>query len=152
MNQTISTVLRVLATLVIAAAACWLSGVQLVLRSLLLVPAFVGLAIAMWAYKLNPEGGRVGPAPTPSKPITTGPYRLMRHPMYVGQFLAIAFFMWYSAGFWAAFAVALFAEIMFREFMWREAGSPPQKENPRRAVKVVVEREAPPVLPEQSAG
>jgi protein-S-isoprenylcysteine O-methyltransferase Ste14 len=148
----ISTVLRVLAMLVIAATACWLSGVQLVLRSLLLVPAFVGLTMALWAYKLNPEGGKVGPAPTPSTPIRTGPYRLMHHPMYVGQFFAIAFFTWYSAGFWAAFAVALFAEIVFREFMWREAGSPPQKENPRRAPAAAAEREAPQSLRGQSAG
>jgi protein-S-isoprenylcysteine O-methyltransferase Ste14 len=119
--------LRLLATLAIAAAACWLSGVAIALRSLLLVPGFLALAFAVWANRSNPEGGKIGPAPMPLTPVKTGPYRFVRHPMYVGQSLAMVFFMWYAAGFWAAFSIGLLAEIIFREYIWREEGSPSAK-------------------------
>jgi protein-S-isoprenylcysteine O-methyltransferase Ste14 len=119
--------LRFLATLAIAATACWLSGVTFELRSLLLVPGFLALAFTVWANRSNPEGGKIGPAPVPLAPVKTGPYRFFRHPMYIGQSLAMVFFMWYGAGFWAAFSIGLLAEIIFREYIWREEGSPSAK-------------------------
>jgi protein-S-isoprenylcysteine O-methyltransferase Ste14 len=130
MKSTVLTLLRVLTTIGIAAVACWMSGVALERRSLLLVPAFVGLALALWANKLNPEGGKVGPAPLPANAVKSGPYRIVSHPMYVGQACAVVFFMWYAAGFWAAFALGLITEVMFREYIWREEGSPAPKPNP----------------------
>src|SRR5690348_5878093 len=107
MMKTALYALRIVVTVSIFALACRLSGVTWALRSLLLVPAFSGLALAVWANHLNPEGGKVGPMPIPANPVRTGPYRFFRHPMYVGQYIAIVFFTWYSAGFWSAFAIAV---------------------------------------------
>jgi protein-S-isoprenylcysteine O-methyltransferase Ste14 len=129
MGNPLVSALRVLATLAIGAAVCWLSGVTIALRSLLLVPGFLGLGLAVWANRVNPEGGKIGPGPMPIALVKTGPYRLVRHPMYVGQSLGMVFFMWYAAGFWAAFSLGLLAEIIFREYIWREEGSPSVRPN-----------------------
>ncbi|WP_438009593.1 hypothetical protein WME89_13480 [Sorangium sp. So ce321] len=119
------TIFRVLATLSMVVLVCWLTGAHEAPgeKQLLLIPGFLGLGIAVWAAKLNPQGAKIGPAPLPSKLIEHGPYRRIAHPMYTGQWMAVTFFMWYGAGFWAAFSIALLSEIMFREYVWREQGA-----------------------------
>ncbi|WP_316410431.1 hypothetical protein [Mesoterricola sediminis] len=102
-------------------------------RFLLLILGFAGIALTSWAAKLNPKGARIGPSPVPFKFVRTGPYRWFTHPMYVGQWLAVTCFMWYGAGFWAAFSISIVSELVFREWIWRENGSPDAKSDPTQA-------------------
>jgi len=94
------------------------------LRYFLLMIGFLGMALMIWSVRVNPKGGQRGPTPIPQEPIKVGPYRYIKHPMYVSQWMMVTFFMWYAAGFWAAFAISTVAELLFREWIWRENGSP----------------------------
>lgn len=83
------------------------------------VCAIVGLGLVMWAGVSLPEGTVLFPLPI--KAISTaGPYRFLRHPMYVGNVLAIAGFAGLAAGVWNALAVGGLAELVMREWAWRE--------------------------------
>lgn len=122
MKRVLISFLKRAGSVVLFGTVCWLSGVKVELRSCLLVAGVLGLVLAAWAARINPQGARVGPYPLPAERITRGPYRFVPHPMYVGQTIGVAFFMWYAAGFWAAMAISILAEILFREYIWRERG------------------------------
>jgi protein-S-isoprenylcysteine O-methyltransferase Ste14 len=51
--------------------------------------ALAGFALAAWAYRAL--GAAFSPFPEPrGERVTTGPYRYLRHPMYVGGILVFA--------------------------------------------------------------
>ncbi len=85
---------------------------------------WVGVYLTVWANGENPRGAVTGPAPLPPgvPRITTGPYRFLKHPMYVGQWLTIVGGVGLGGG-WAVISVGLLAGLMFVEWAWREGGS-----------------------------
>lgn len=79
-----------------------------------------GWALATWArLTLMPHGVVDFPVPVQGR-VTTGPYRWLAHPMYVGTTLAVAGCAGLAAGAWNAVAVGTVAELLLREWAWRE--------------------------------
>lgn len=99
--------------------------------------AFVvlGLALAAWAQFSLPSDTAMYPQPMPDTKVTRlgivtfsptcrGPYRWMRHPMYIGNILLLTGLGGLAAGTWNALAFMTLAEMMMREWAWRERVSP----------------------------
>jgi protein-S-isoprenylcysteine O-methyltransferase Ste14 len=50
----------------------------------------IGLALVVWAVKAMKRNGNVTPVPKKnSRLVTTGPYKYIRHPMYIAQIIAV---------------------------------------------------------------
>lgn len=84
--------------------------------------ALVGLALASWACAVNPEGAKTISG-VPTRIITTGPYRYLRHPMYVGTWLLVVGLGGLAAGWANAFAHGTLAEMLIRDWIGREPSS-----------------------------
>lgn len=84
--------------------------------------AFVGFALASWATYHNPKGAVHPPGRRPwgQGVISSGPYRWLRHPMYIGNWMLIAGFAGMAAGPLNAIAVGLLAELLMREWAMRD--------------------------------
>ena len=86
-----------------------------------LVLAVAGLTLAVWAGVVNPRGGASkcdDPQTWPT--VTRGPYRFLRHPMYVGTWVMVVGFAGLAAGFWNCLAVGTIAELLLRDWSRRE--------------------------------
>jgi len=90
--------------------------------------AAVGVLLTLWATAVNPIGAMSPPAPRPPHValVTRGPYRWLRHPMYVGQWLMVVGCAGLAAGIWNAVAIGIVAELVFLDWCARE--------DPRRKV------------------
>lgn len=82
----------------------------------------VGFALGVWALRSLPPGTNLLPVPIVDR-CARGPYRFLRHPMYVGQWLVIVGAAGLAAGWWNAFAVGTVAELVMREWAARETGA-----------------------------
>jgi len=84
--------------------------------------ASTGGLLVVWAGYHNPIGIKEVAAPLPpGRPrITTGPYRWLRHPIYLGDWLLIVGLAGLAAGFWNAFAMSILAELLLRDWALRE--------------------------------
>lgn len=90
--------------------------------------AIGGFMLLCWASAWNPRGACDGPRPLdPRKRTARGPYRVLRHPMYVGQWLTLVGVGGLAAGFWNALAFGLLASLLFMDWAWRETGSPAER-------------------------
>jgi len=50
----------------------------------------IGIALVVWAVKAMKRNGNVTPVPKAhASLITSGPYRFIRHPMYIAQIIAV---------------------------------------------------------------
>jgi len=81
-----------------------------------------GFLLTAWAVWTNPSGAMAGPTPLPpgTLRLTTGPYRWMRHPMYLGQWCLIVGCAGLAAGAWNAAALGVVADLLFRDWILRE--------------------------------
>lgn len=79
--------------------------------------ATLGSLLTIWATAYNPKGAMLLPGPRSrgTKLITAGPYRWLKHPMYIGEWLMITGFAGVDSV-WTAIAVGLLAELMLREW------------------------------------
>jgi protein-S-isoprenylcysteine O-methyltransferase Ste14 len=82
----------------------------------------VGGLLTLWAMVTNPAGAIGGPDPLPIGvvPITTGPYRWLTHPMYIGEWLTIVGCAGLAAGIWNAIALGLVTDLLLRDWILRE--------------------------------
>jgi protein-S-isoprenylcysteine O-methyltransferase Ste14 len=79
----------------------------------------VGLLLVLWAARSLPAGTSLWPVPIVAR-TDAGPYRYLRHPMYVGNLLLIVGLAGLAAGIWNALAVGTVAELLMREWAARE--------------------------------
>ncbi len=77
------------------------SRVPLWLAILSQVLVFVGLLITLWVMKENSFASRIVQVEEGQKVISTGPYRLVRHPMYFGAVLMLLFTPLALGSWWA---------------------------------------------------
>ena len=82
----------------------WPASVQGVLSVVGAVLAVAGGAFAVWAARTLGRSLTPFPKPVPNGLVTTGPFRIVRHPVYTG---AIAFFVGYSL--WATIPALVLA-------------------------------------------
>jgi protein-S-isoprenylcysteine O-methyltransferase Ste14 len=61
----------------------------------------IGYLMVLWVFKTNTYTSRIVEVETGQKVITTGPYAIVRHPMYVGAFLTYAFTPLALGSYWA---------------------------------------------------
>ena len=79
----------------------------------------VGTGQIWWAHVSLPPG--TSPLPVPVRTRTTaGPYRFLRHPMYVGNVLVVMGVGGLAAGYWNAAALGLLAILVMGEWAGRE--------------------------------
>lgn len=60
-----------------------------------------GYALVVWVFKENPYASRVIEVEKGQTVVTTGPYRIVRHPMYLGAMLMYAFTPLALGSYWA---------------------------------------------------
>jgi protein-S-isoprenylcysteine O-methyltransferase Ste14 len=60
-----------------------------------------GYLMVLWVFKTNTYTSRIVEVEAGQKVITTGPYAIVRHPMYVGAFLTYAFTPLALGSYWA---------------------------------------------------
>jgi protein-S-isoprenylcysteine O-methyltransferase Ste14 len=78
----------------------------------------VGWTVIIWCFRDFLVKGRGTPAPfdPPRELVTTGPYRYVRNPMYVGvEFALLGNFLWF--GYWWMLAYAAFLFAMSHHFI-----------------------------------
>lgn len=89
----------------------------------------LGLALGIWARVSLPAGTVQFPVPLRgqnpyyyevSTLTTRGPYRWLRHPMYLGNIALVTGLGGLGGGFWNALALMTLAELVMREWAWRE--------------------------------
>lgn len=95
----------------------------------------LGLALAAWAHYALPAGTVMFPVPVRGaldlgraagdpiitvSPTTRGPYRWLRHPMYVGNIALVTGLGGLGGGIWTALALFTLAEMVMREWAYRE--------------------------------
>lgn len=80
----------------------------------------VGLVLVVWATSLNPKGAASSPDDPPGRVVTTGPYRWLRHPIYVGQWLVIAGLGGWASGLAGCLCAGYLAELLFSDWTTRE--------------------------------
>ena len=69
----------------------------------------------LWACKALPEGTDMRPI-QPLYRIKTGPYRFLKHPMYVGNVAIVAGLAGLAAGAWNALAVGSVAKMLMQHW------------------------------------
>jgi len=79
----------------------------------------VGVVLSTWAYMTLPSKTPMFPVPIVNR-VTSGPYRWMKHPGYVGNTLLLAGLAGLAAGWWNALAIGMLAELLMKEWAWRE--------------------------------
>lgn len=82
------------------------------------VAALGGFVLSCWAAYLNKNWG--GPDSHSPQWITAGPYKYLKHPMYVGNWLAIAGCAGLAAGWWNVLAVGECTFLLLYEWILRE--------------------------------
>ena len=60
-----------------------------------------GYLMVMWVFKTNTYTSRIVEVEAGQKVISTGPYAIVRHPMYVGAFFTYAFSPLALGSYWA---------------------------------------------------
>lgn len=84
------------------------------------VAAVVGVLLMVWAAWHNPRGaGRPPELLHYFVRVTSGPYRYLKHPMYVGAWLTVTGLALVDSV-WTALAVGTVAELLLREWAMRE--------------------------------
>ena len=103
-------------------AALLATGPWLARAPVWLVLQCAGIALGAWAVASLPlRQLRVTPEPAPAAELVTrGPFRLIRHPMYLAVLMAAAAlaadaFSWPRLGIWLALAVVLHAKLAREE-------------------------------------
>lgn len=61
----------------------------------------IGYLMVLWVFKANTYTSRIIEVEAGQKVVSTGPYALVRHPMYVGAFLTYAFSPLALGSYWA---------------------------------------------------
>lgn len=79
----------------------------------------VGVALAAWAMAVNPYAGSL-PEYSCHPRTRRGPYRWMRHPIYMGEFTAACGLAGLAAGWWNVLAVGLVADLLLADWIKRE--------------------------------
>jgi protein-S-isoprenylcysteine O-methyltransferase Ste14 len=80
-----------------------------------------GWLLTLWAAVTLARAGVTDWRPGPiRRRVTTGPYRWLRHPMYVGHVCCVAGLLGLAAGFWAALAGMKVTELLVTEWASRE--------------------------------
>ena len=79
----------------------------------------LGAFLVLWAELTLPEDVDPRPVP-PKKLVLTGPYSLMKHPMYVGNVSVLAGFAGMGGGVWAALAVGFLTKLLMQDWISRE--------------------------------
>jgi protein-S-isoprenylcysteine O-methyltransferase Ste14 len=60
-----------------------------------------GYLLVMWVFRVNTHTSRIVEVEAGQKVVSTGPYAIVRHPMYVGAFLTYAFTPLALGSYWA---------------------------------------------------
>jgi len=68
-----------------------------------------------------PKGTNLAPVP-PKERISTGAYRFLTHPMYVGNVLFVSGLGGMAAGLWNALAIGFSVEMLMRHWVSLENG------------------------------
>lgn len=78
-----------------------------------------GVIFASWAGMSLPPGTSLKPQP-PKQRTSRGPYRWMRHPMYLGNILVVAGLFGVAGGIWHAIAGWVLTDLVMRDWKLRE--------------------------------
>ncbi len=88
------------------------------------VVTLAGLALVTWSWLALPEGTDMMPVP-PVKRVSAGPYRFLKHPMYVGNVAFVAGLAGLNGGgaggLFAALAVGFLAKMLMQYWAGLEA-------------------------------
>jgi len=77
----------------------------------------IGYLMVLWVFKANTYTSRIIEVEAGQKVVSTGPYALVRHPMYVGAFLTYAFSPLALGSYWAFLpGVMILPVLIFRIF------------------------------------
>lgn len=77
----------------------------------------IGYLMVLWVFKTNTYTSRIIEVEAGQKVVSTGPYALVRHPMYVGAFLTYAFSPLALGSYWAFLpGVMILPVLIFRIF------------------------------------
>lgn len=84
----------------------------------------LGGLLVFWASIINPAGMNASPDdPMYGPKVTTGPYALFNHPMYVGEWMAITGLAGMAGGLYNFFAIGLVTELLLRDWARRESNN-----------------------------